>query len=165
MASLAEAVAITLTVPETVEPLAGEVIDTVSGVVLVLFTVIDTAGLVALFPAASTATAVRLCLPFASVFVFSDCEYAPPLIAAPRLVPSTWNCTLATATLSEDRAATVIVPETAAPEAGEVIETVGGIVSRRTVRVAELLVTFPAELLTTARKVFPLSVTVVGGVV
>jgi hypothetical protein len=75
MASLAAAVATTVTVPETVEPATGEVIDTVSdGVVLVLFTVIDTAALVALFPDVSTATAVRLCLPFAKVAVFNDCE-------------------------------------------------------------------------------------------
>ena len=85
--------------------------------------------------------------------------------AALRLEPSTWNCTLATATLSEAIAATVIVPETVAPEAGEVIETVGGVVSDSTVRVAELLVAFPAELLTTTRKVFPLSVLEVAGVV
>jgi hypothetical protein len=63
-----------MTVPETVAPLAGEVIDTVSGVVLVLFTVMDTAVLVVLFPAVSVAMAVRLCLPFAKVVVFNDCE-------------------------------------------------------------------------------------------
>ena len=74
MASLAEAVATTVTVPETVAPLAGEVIDTVSGIVLVLFTIIDTAALVALFPEVSVAIAVRVCLPLAKVVVFKDCE-------------------------------------------------------------------------------------------
>ena len=74
IASLAVAVATTVTVPETVAPGTGEVIDTVSGVVLVLFTVIGTAALVALFPEVSAATAVRLCLPFAKVAVFNDCE-------------------------------------------------------------------------------------------
>jgi hypothetical protein len=70
----AVAVAVTEIVPETVAPEAGEVIDTVTGVALVLLTVIDTAALVALFPEVSTATAVRLYLPFAKVVVFNDCE-------------------------------------------------------------------------------------------
>jgi hypothetical protein len=61
--------------------------------------------------------------------VFNDCEYGAALTAAPRFVPSTWNCTLATATLSAAVAATVIVPETVAPEPGAVIDTVGGVVS------------------------------------
>ena len=43
--------------------------------------------------------------------------------------PSTWNWTLATATLSAAVAVIVMVPETVALEAGEVIETVGGVVS------------------------------------
>jgi hypothetical protein len=117
-------------VPETVAPEAGEVSDTVGGVVSgVLFTVMDTAALAVLFPAVSVATAVRLCWPFANVVVFNDCEYGAVLTAAPRFVPSIWNCTLATATLSEAVAAMVIVPETVAPEAGEVIDTVGGVVS------------------------------------
>ena len=76
-------------VPATVAPLAGAVIDTVGGVVFVLFTVIDTAALVALFPEVSVATAVRLCWPFANVVVFNDCEYGAALTAAPRFVPST----------------------------------------------------------------------------
>jgi hypothetical protein len=49
--------------------------------------------------------------------------------AAPRFVPSTWNCTLATATLSDAVAVTVIAPETVAPETGELMDTVGGVVS------------------------------------
>ena len=43
--------------------------------------------------------------------------------------PSTRNCTPATATLSEAEALTVIVPETVAPDAGDVMLTVGGVVS------------------------------------
>ena len=39
------------------------------------------------------------------------------------------NCTLATATLSEAFAETVTVPETVAPFAGAVMETVGGVLS------------------------------------
>jgi hypothetical protein len=57
------------------------------------------------------------------------------------------------------------VLETVAPEAGEVRETAGGVVSDVTVRVAELLGTVPAELLTTTVKVAPLSEAVVAGVV
>ena len=45
------------------------------------------------------------------------------------------NCTLATATLSEALAIRVTVPLTVVPAVGEVIETVGGIVSAVTVRV------------------------------
>ena len=72
--TLSLAFAETVTVPVTVAPLVGDVIDTVGGVVSVLLTVIDTATLVVLFPAVSVAMAVRLCLPFAKVVVFNDCE-------------------------------------------------------------------------------------------
>jgi hypothetical protein len=129
MASLAEAVAATVIVPETVAPATGEMIATVSAALPVLLTVMDTAALVALFPEVSVATAVKLCWPLVSVVVFKDCEYGAAVTAAPRTKPSTWNCTLATATLSAAVAVIVIVPETVAPEAGEVIETVGGVVS------------------------------------
>lgn len=47
----------------------------------------------------------------------------------PAFAPSNWNCTLATPTLSEAFAVTLTVPETVLPAAGEVIETVGGVVS------------------------------------
>jgi hypothetical protein len=128
--TLSLAFAETVTVPVTVAPLAGAVIDTVGGVVSgVLFTVMDTAVLVVLFPEVSVAIAVRLCWPFANVVVFNDCEYGAALTAAPRFVPSTWNCTLATPTLSLAFAETVTVPVTVAPLAGEVIDTVGGIAS------------------------------------
>jgi hypothetical protein len=74
-ATLSDAVAESVIVPETVAPETGEVIETVGGVVSdVLFTVMDTAVLVVLFPEVSAATAVRLCLPFARVVVFNDCE-------------------------------------------------------------------------------------------
>jgi hypothetical protein len=51
------------------------------------------------------------------------------VIAAPVLALSTLNCTLATATLSLAVAVMVTVPESVALTAGEVIETVGGVVS------------------------------------
>src|SRR5260370_39446002 len=46
--------------------------------------------------------------------------------SAPRHMPSTFNCTPTTPMLSVALAETVIVPETIAPEAGAVIETLGG---------------------------------------
>ena len=47
----------------------------------------------------------------------------------PVFAPSTLNCTLATATLSLALTVAVTVPERAALETGEVMETVGGVVS------------------------------------
>ena len=47
----------------------------------------------------------------------------------PTSVPSTLNCTPATATLSEALAENTIVPETVEPELGEETETAGGTVS------------------------------------
>jgi hypothetical protein len=50
-------------------------------------------------------------------------------MAAPVFALSTLNCTLATATLSLALALRLTVPESVALAAGEVIETVGGVVS------------------------------------
>jgi hypothetical protein len=44
-------------------------------------------------------------------------------------MPLYWNWTPATPTLSEASAVTVIVPETVAPDAGDVMLTVGAVVS------------------------------------
>jgi len=65
-----------MVVPETVEPLAGLVTETVGGVVsgVVLLTVTVTAAEVFWFPAASRATAVSVCDPFEAVVVFHDVE-------------------------------------------------------------------------------------------
>src|SRR5580658_3558301 len=147
-------------VPETVAPEAGEVMETVGGVVSpVLLTVTETAELVALLPAVSMATAVRECLPLISVAVLRDTEYGALVSRAPRFEPSTWNCTLATATLSEALAVTVMVPETVAPEAGEVMETLGGVVSAlfTVMETAELVALLPAVSMATAvRECLPL---------
>jgi len=51
------------------------------------------------------------------------------VIAAPVFALSTLNCTLATATSSLALAFRVAVPEIVALAAGDVIETVGGVVS------------------------------------
>src|SRR2546425_13256531 len=75
--TLSEAVAETVIVAETVEPLVGLVIETVGGVVSgggVLFTVTVMAAEVVWFPAASRATAGSVCEPFEAVVVFQDGE-------------------------------------------------------------------------------------------
>ncbi len=116
-------------VPFTVALFAGEVIETVGGVVSVLFTVTVTTALVAVFPAASFATAVSVWLAFETDVVFQEKLYGADVSADPRFAPSTWNCTLAMPTLSEAVALTVIVPLTVALFAGVVIATLGGVTS------------------------------------
>jgi len=69
---LSEAVALTVTVPLTVALFAGEVIETVGGVVSALFTVTFTLALVAVFPAASFASAVSVWLAFETDVVFQE---------------------------------------------------------------------------------------------
>jgi hypothetical protein len=66
--TLSEAVTLTLTVPDTVDPLAGDVIDTVGTVTSALTTFCDTEILlVALLPAASLAVATIVCVPLLAV--------------------------------------------------------------------------------------------------
>src|SRR6266705_317473 len=98
-----------------------------------LDTVTVTAKEVARLPAASRATAVRICEPLATAVVFQDTEYGAAVSSAPSAAPSNRNCTPATPTLSEASALTLIVPDTVAPFAGAVIDTVGGVVSLNTV--------------------------------
>jgi hypothetical protein len=62
-------------------------------------------------------------------------------MGAPVLALSTLNCTLATATSSVAVAVTFVVPEIVAPETGEVIETVGAVVSAAVVNVRSPLTT------------------------
>ena len=73
---MSEALADTVIVPETVEPFAGLVMETVGGVVsgVLLFTVTVTGLEVVRFPAASRAMAVRVCEPFDAEVVFHDIE-------------------------------------------------------------------------------------------
>src|SRR2546428_3631916 len=70
-----------------------------------------TAVEVAVLPAASRATAVRLWEPLATRVVFHKREYGAAVTSAPRFAPSTLNCTPTTPTLSVALAETVIVPE------------------------------------------------------
>ncbi len=92
-------------------------------------TVTVTALLVVVLPAASRATAVRVWEPLLVPAVFQETLYGLAVSSAPRFAPSSWNWTPATPTLSDALALTVIVPLTAAPLAGDVIATVGGVVS------------------------------------
>src|SRR2546428_132329 len=94
-----------------------------------LATVTVIAAEVVRLPAASRATAVRVCEPLLAVVVFHDIEYGAAVSSTPRLAPSNRNCTPTTPTLSEALAVTLVVLETVEPEAGEVMLTVGGVVS------------------------------------
>jgi hypothetical protein len=129
--TLSEAFAETVVVPDSVAPFAGAEIETVGGVVSagVLLTVTVTAALVAEFPAASLATARSVCEPLLTVVVFHEYVYGATVSRLPRFAPSSWHCTLATPTLSEALAETVVVPDTVAPLVGAVSDTVGGVVS------------------------------------
>src|SRR5207247_1533838 len=132
--TLSEALAVTLVVPPTVAPETGEVMLTVGGVVS-LNTVTVSAAEVVRLPAASGATAVSVCGPLLAVVVFQETEYGAAASSTPRLAPSSRNCTPTTPTLSEALAVTLVVPPTVAPETGEVMLTVGGVVSLNTVTV------------------------------
>src|SRR5213593_1686586 len=109
-----------------------------------LSTVTLTALAGAVLPAASRAMAVKLWEPLATRVVFQEIAYGAAVTSAPKLTPSSLNCTPTTPTLSVALAETVIVPETVALAAGAVMETVGGVVST-TVSVAVLLVIDPLE--------------------
>src|SRR5439155_27233591 len=87
----------TTTVPETVAPGVGEAMATVGGL---LSTVTLTAAAVAVFPALSRATAVRVCAPSHAVVVSHETAYGAAVTSAPRFAPSSWNCTPTTPTLS-----------------------------------------------------------------
>src|SRR5437773_2250059 len=113
-------------VPVTVAPAAGAVIDTAGGVVSLNVTVKVS---VAVLPAASRALVLSVWAPLGTVVVFQDTEYGATRSSAPRLAPSSLNCTPTTPTLSAAAAETVTVFETVAPPSGALIETVGGVVS------------------------------------
>src|ERR1035438_9795472 len=101
----------------------------ITGGATALFTVTETALLVAVFPAASVAIAVKVCDPFVPVVVSHDSPYEgpAPVTGLPRFAPSTWNCTCVTPTLSEAFADTATVPASDAPLDGAVMETAGAV--------------------------------------
>jgi hypothetical protein len=86
----------------------------------------ETAALVVVCPPALLATAVSKWLPLESVVVLSEKLKGALVTAGPALVPSTLNRTLVV--LADALVEMVTVPETVAPEAGEVMATVGGVV-------------------------------------
>src|SRR5579864_6878626 len=101
--------------------------ETLGGVVSVLlFTRIETAALVAVCAAALLATAVSEWVPFESVAVFSERLKGALVTAAPELFPSTLNCTLVV--FAETLVATLMAPETVAPDPGGISHTFGGVV-------------------------------------
>src|SRR5437879_13391865 len=112
--TLSVALAETVTVPETVAPAAGAVIDTVGGVVS-LKTVTLTAAAVAVLPAASRATAARGWGALVAVVVFHERAYAAGVITAPRLAPASLHWRPTPPTLSVALAEPVTVPETVDP--------------------------------------------------
>src|SRR5437879_13874527 len=127
--------------------------ETVGGVVSATVTL--TAAAVAVFPAASRATAVRVCAPLLAVVVFHERVYGAVVTSAPRLAASSLNCIPTTPTLSVALAETVTVPLTVAPAAGAVIDTVGGVVSLRTVTLtAAAVAVLPAASRATAGRVW-----------
>src|SRR6516225_10163884 len=101
-------------VPDSVAPEAGEVMETVSEEGLVLFTVMDTAALVALLAEISVATAVSTWDPLARLVVSKEKLYGDDVVGAPILFPSTRNCTLAIPTLLLAFAERAMVPDTVA---------------------------------------------------
>src|SRR5439155_663855 len=164
--TLSAALAVIVTVAGTVWPFAGELMLTVGGVVSgggALATVTVTGAEVLLLPAASRATAVRVCEPLSDVLVPTETEYGALVSSAPSGAPSTKNCTPTTPTLSEALAATVSVPCTVAPFTGDVMFTAGGVVSGGgalaivTVTGAEVLLLPAASRATAVRVCEPLS--------
>src|SRR5256885_1204926 len=113
--TLSVAVAETVTVPDTLAAGAGAVSATVGGAVSATVTL--TAAL-AVWPAASRATALTLWAPRAASVVSHDTEYGAAVTSAPKFVPSTLNCTPTTPTLSVAVAEMVTVPDTLAAGAG-----------------------------------------------
>jgi hypothetical protein len=110
-------------VPLTVAPLAGAVIVAVGAELsTVTFTAVD----VVVLPAASLATAVKLCAPLETPVVFQEIEYGL-VVAVPMVVAPSLKTTCVTPTLSVELADTVTVPLRKAPADGAVRAAVGGV--------------------------------------
>src|SRR5438128_2331909 len=130
----------------------------VSCILLPLEIVMLILGAVAIFPAASRATAERVWEPFDAVVEFKAIAKRVEVSWGPRLLASSLNWPPTTPTLSEALAETVTaVPETVAPLAGALMETTGGVLSAiglLTVTVILLAVArFPAASRTIAERV------------
>ena len=126
--TLSEALAVTVTVPETVDPDEGDVMLTVGGVVSgggPLDTVTVTESEVHRTPSRSRATALRVWEPLPVLVVSQETAYGDEVSSAPRLAPSSWNWTPTTVIRPTivTLALTEIVPETVDPDAGDVMLT------------------------------------------
>src|SRR5256886_9178599 len=105
----------------------GAVMATGGGVASLLATVTLMLAEVVALPAASRAMALSVWAPLGTVVVFQETEYGATRSSAPRLAPSSLNCTPTTPTLSAAAAETVTVFETVAPASGALIETVADV--------------------------------------
>src|SRR5918992_2935336 len=94
-----------------------------------LDTVTGTAAEDLVLPAASRATAVKVCDPSGALVVFHAIEYGDTVSSAATCAPSTKNRTPVTPMLSAAVAVTAVVPATVVPVPGAVIVIVGGDVS------------------------------------
>ena len=113
--TLSLAVAVTVTEPDTVDPLAGAEIATVGSVVSALLTVTATAGETSRCRQRRAPPRSACEEPFVADDVFHTTLYGDVVSGAPRSAPSSRNCTLATPTLSLAVAVTVTEPETRGP--------------------------------------------------
>jgi hypothetical protein len=158
-------------VPRVSSPPVGAVNTTVGGVVsgvvgvgpAALLMVMETGAEIVWFPAASLANARNAWLPLLVCSVLHTMVNGAA-VSSPTTAPSNVNWTRVTPTLSEADASSVTAdPVTVTPAAGEVMVTVGGVVSdcvdgggtellTVTVTAAEV-VRFPAASLATARNV------------
>jgi len=122
--TLSDALALTVTVPASVAPPAGELMLTLGGAVS-LNTVTVTGCELYCTPKRSRATAISVCVPLAAPRVFQTIEYGADVSSAPRFAPSSLNCTPTTvaAPTMVTRALTGIEPPTVAPESGSVMAT------------------------------------------
>jgi hypothetical protein len=138
---LEETLVVTVAVPETVVPESGEVIEMVGAVDLLK--VSETAALVVVCPAELLATAESEWVPLESVVVFREKLKGGLVTGAPESLPSNLNCTLVV--LAETLVETVVVPETVAPESGEVIEIAGSAELLTVIITAALVANSPFE--------------------
>jgi len=123
---VSDALAVTLTVVDTLVDGAGETIDTLIDPFPPLETLTMTGLEVASLPELSSAMATRECRPLVIFVVSHVVEYGAAVMAAPRLPLSSLNCTLLIlAPESDGFATTEMVPETFPADAGDVIEITG----------------------------------------
>src|SRR3989344_3073981 len=128
---LSEALAESVTIPLTVALLDGVETEMLGNMVSrkALKTTTATGKEVAVFPAASRATAVTVWAPFDTGAVSQDIEYGLAVSSLPILAPSILNWTPVTPVASEAVAEMVILPDAVVLAAGEAIETAGAVVS------------------------------------